>query len=302
EPTSCKLSDKARYDVMDYECWINGDYSSYMNTYSSNPRYQQQEFLKIGFYGLIVPLLVLQALCLIAPRVHWHYKQEQTIPKTLKKLHTKEISDDWINQRTQLINYIKHVDKSYHQLFATKYMFCELITIILIIIIMLLMSLVINDFWYEYRSAATSLFMLDFSRLYLTSSRIFPKQADCHFYTYEVNIYTKHRNGVCVFPQNVFNDKIFAILYIWYIFILTWSILNFIILIAKLSFKCLRLKEIRRMLGRPATIWECKYLSENGDYGLWFTLRIFRRNMHLVHFQDLCTELLNEVASIPNTL
>lgn len=209
-------------------------------------------------------------------------------------LATKELSDDWINQRIHLIAYMKNIDKSYHQLFAIKYLFCEFITIIINILVMAIMNLVIDDFWDEYQSAATSFLKLDFSHFYEASSRLFPKQARCNFYTYDVNRYTKHSNSVCNFPQNSFNDKIFAFLYIWYIFIVTWAILHLFVMIALYSFKCLRLRQIRLMIGRPATDYECKYLSGNGDFGLWFTLRIFRRNMHLVHFQDLCTGLLSE--------
>ena len=157
---------------------------------------------------------------------------------------------------------------------------------------MLLMNLAIDDFWNVYESAARSFLLANFSRFHEASSRLFPKEASCHFFTYEVNVYTQHSNSVCTFPNNGFYAKIFAFLYIWYIFILTWAVLHLIIMIVMYSFKSLRLSQIRRMLGRPATTCECNYLSEDGDIGLWFTLRIFRRNMHLAHFQDLCTGLL----------
>lgn len=287
---------------MDYECWIGGEFDRHFHpVYNyTDPTYQGERYLINKFYVWIVPLLLLHALCFIVPRIHWHFKQEQVIPKCLKKLPTKELSDDWINQRTQLIAYIKNIGKSHHRLFAIKYLFCEFITIIINILVMAFMNLVIDDFWDEYRSAAYSLLTLDFHRFYKDSSRLFPKQASCHFYTYDLNRYTRHGNSVCYFPQNSLNDKIFAILYIWYIFIITWAILHLFVMIALYSIKCLQFKQIRRMIGRPVTACECQYLSGNGDFGIWFTLRIFRRNMHLAHFQDLCTGLLSETVCPTN--
>ena len=76
---------------MDYQCWIKGEFDRSIGyygyrRYESDSGYQGEKFLNIGFYGWIVPLLLFQALCFIVPRIHWHYKQEQTIPKSLKKL------------------------------------------------------------------------------------------------------------------------------------------------------------------------------------------------------------------------
>ena len=205
---------------------------------------------------------------------------------------TPEFTDEWITQRQKLISYFKLTHKSYHQSFAIKYLFCELFTIILNGLVMLLMNLVIYDFWNEYKKAAFSFFWLDFPQFYKESSRLFPKEANCDFYSFEVSKLVEHKNSVCTFHQNGFYAKVFAFLYIWYIFILTWAVLNFIILAAMYIFKCLRISHIRRMLERPSTNCECEHLTQNGDFGLWFTLRIFRRNMHLAHFQDLCTALL----------
>lgn len=158
---------------------------------------------------------------------------------------------------------------------------------------MILLHFMVEDFFNVYQSAASSFIMFDFPRFYHESSVLFPKAETCSYRHFKgFNLITL--DATCTYPQNSLNDKIFAILYIWYIFILTWSVLHFIILFVLYNSKPLRLRQIRSMIGRPATTCECKYLSENGDYGLWFTLRFIRRNLHLAHFQDLCTGLLSE--------
>jgi hypothetical protein len=156
-----------------------------------------------------------------------------------------------------------------------------------------------HDFWMVYQSAAKSFLFLNFPKFNRDASRLFPKQLTCSYIDYNAGVFNLNKNAVCTFPQNYVNDKIFAVIYIWSIFILTWTVLHFIILFVEYSFKEIRLCQIRRMFGRAASKSECKSISGNGHLGLWFTLRIFRRNMHLIHYQDLCTALITETASHP---
>lgn len=156
------------------------------------------------------------------------------------------------------------------------------------------MNTIISDFWNMYPSAATSFLFLNFPKFNRDTSRLFPKQATCSYFDYGASIYEWRKKAVCTFPQNFLNDKIFAIMYIWYIFILTWSVLHLIVLFVEFSVKKIRLLQIRHMFGSQLTMSECKDISGNGNLGLWFALCICRRNMRLIHYQDLCKGLLTE--------
>jgi hypothetical protein len=255
----------------------------------------------VGRFNFLILLLLYHAWIFIIPAAIWSERKEKKIPKTFKKLSTSGFTEDWTNQRNQLIEYITSNPKSRHQSLAKTYIACEFLTVILIIINMLYTCLFIDDFWNEYRQAASSFLFLDFSQFYRESSVLFPRQVTCSYSVYNFEPFKiMTEEVVCSFPQNDVTAIIFAFLYIWYIFILTWAVLHLIIMIAMYSFKCLRLSQIRRMLGRPATTCECKHLSDNGNIGLWFTLRIFRRNMLLAQFQDLCTGLLAAANSSSN--
>ncbi|KAL7048163.1 hypothetical protein ACKWTF_003249 [Chironomus riparius] len=277
ESASCiKSSGKVWYDDIKYECWIKND----------------GKFVSFGIFRVVV-MLLFHASIFIIPGKIWYKQKKKTISKALKKLPTSSFNQDWITQRNQLIDFITNNPKAHHRLFAIKYISCELLTVFSIILNMLYTCLFIHDFWNEYQQAATSFLFLDYSQFYSESSRIFPRQVTCNYSSYSFEPFTVTKEEVaCTFPHNDLKAVIFAIIYIWYIFILTWAVLHLFLMIVLYICKCLRLRLIRRMLGRPATVCECKHLSENGDIGLWFLLRIFRRNMHLAHFQDLCTGLL----------
>jgi len=171
-------------------------------------------------------------------------------------------------------------------------MFCEFLTIIVILFNMLILNNVISDFFYAYQPAVTSLIVGNYTQYNRQAARLFPIQAKCSFHVFGPSGGIQMRDALCILPQNVVNDKIFVIIYIWFFVILLCAILHFIYLIAFYTIKKLRIFQVGRMLEREVTIRQCKQISQDGDLGLWFTLRLFRYNLSPICFQNLCNELV----------
>lgn len=157
---------------------------------------------------------------------------------------------------------------------------------------MLILNNVIRDFFYTYQPAVTSLIVGNYTQFSRQAARLFPIQAKCNFLVYGPSGTIQRSDALCIVPQNVVNDKIFVIIYIWFFVILLCAILHFIYLIAFYTIKKLRIFQVGRMLEREVTIRQCKQISQDGDLGLWLTLRIFRNNLSPICFQNLCNELV----------
>jgi hypothetical protein len=149
------------------------------------------------------------------------------------------------------------------------------------------------DFWAGYAPAVSAFFTGDMSLFQYHSAYMFPTQGKCEFFIYGVGGSIQDRDALCLLPQNVIIEKIFVFIYVWYIVAIIFSVLSVIYLITMLAFSMLRVFDIGQMLERTVTIRECKELSTNADFGIWFTLKIFRRNMVPTQFQNLCKELHN---------
>lgn len=200
-------------------------------------------------------------------------------------------TDDWDKQRKQLVAYVKNLKAKYHRNYALKYLLCEFLSIIVVIVNMLLLNLVIKDFFHVYQPAVTSLLSGNYTQFNRQSARLFPIQAKCEFHTFGPSGTVQTSDSLCILPQNVINEKIFAFIYIWLIFILICAVLHFLYLVFVYLFSKLRIFQVGRMLEREVTYRKCKEISNNGELGLWFTLRLFRHNLSPLCFQSLCNDL-----------
>lgn len=293
---------------MQLKCWLDGTYldrkllnaeiGKEVVSYGVGPKntnYGDEEFVYFKYYQWIVPMLLLQTLALSIPRILWRTFEKGTMKKLLEEVSSPVFTENWVSQRKNLIAYVKTIKKKYHRSYAFKYMLCELLTIIVILFNMFTMQLVLKDFWNEYKTAVSAFFRGDFSAFGREAARMFPIQAKCLFDVIGDSGSIQRRDALCILPQNVFNEKVFAVLYVWYIFILCCAILNLVYLIVMCIFKILRIFNIGHMLERTVSIRECKEISGNGDVGLWFTLSIYRKNLVPTFFQDVCDQLRAEI-------
>lgn len=304
-PIHCFSSDTLWVPAMTLKCWIDGVFldekmidseigkeAVHYGVGSLRKHGEDQKLISFGFYQWIVPLLLFQTLCLFIPRALWQIYEKGTMEKLLDKTSFPVFSDNWETQRKQLVSYIKDVRVKYHREYALKYMFCEFLTIIVILLNMLILNNVISDFFYAYQPAVISLIVGNYTQYNRQAARLFPIQAKCNFRVFGPSGGVQLKDALCILPQNVVNDKIFVIIYVWFFIILMCSILHFIYLIGFYTIKKLRIFQVGRMLEREVTIRQCKEISKNGDLGLWFTLRLFRHNLSPICFQNLCNELV----------
>lgn len=200
-------------------------------------------------------------------------------------------TDEWDKQRKQLVAYVKDLKTKYHRHYALKYLFCEFLAIIVVVANMLVLNFVIKDFFQVYQPAVISLVTGNYTLFNRQSARLFPIQAKCEYNSFGPSGGIQKSDALCILPQNVINEKIFAFIYIWLIFILMCAVLHFLYLVIVYLFSKLRVFEVGRMLEREVTLRKCKEISNNGDLGLWFTLRLFRHNLSPLCFQSLCSDL-----------
>jgi hypothetical protein len=165
---------------------------------------------------------------------------------------------------------------------------------------MFMMKWVINNFWVEYQPAIGAFINGDLTRFRQESPILFPLQAKCNYTSYGSSGSMENHDVICYLPLNVVNEKIFVFLYFWYIFILFYATLNLLYFLTMLTFNSLRILDVGRMCERAITRRECKKISGNGDFGYWFTLHVFNKNLSPVFFQDLTKELNDRTEELPS--
>lgn len=172
--------------------------------------------------------------------------------------------DCWNNQRERLLRYL-HGPKRHHRHYAIKYYICELLSLCTLIFNMHMMSAVFNDFWIIYFPAIRCLLRHDFEGFAKESSILFPSQAKCDYFNFGSSGSIQRIDALCILPQNVVNEKIFAFLYFWLIMLLFFSFTHIVCVIVKVIYLCRKEK----------------------DYGFYLVQAIIKKNLSPVLVDDL---------------
>lgn len=90
----------------------------------------------------------------------------------------------------------------------------------------LMLNWIIPEFWIRYSQAILALLTGDSINWILHSEIIFPKVAKCTYEPYGPSGSTQIFDALCLLPLNMLNQKLFIIVWIWYIIQLIISILN----------------------------------------------------------------------------
>lgn len=123
------------------------------------------------------------------------------------------------------------------------------------------------------------------------SALTFPKQTKCSYFSYGPSGGTQLNDALCVMPLNLFNEKIFAILYIWYIVSITASVINLIYLCCLWMNKKWRIEIIRHRTMMTASRKEIRRATNNGCVGDYFILNQMAKNVNPLVFVELINEL-----------
>jgi len=152
------------------------------------------------------------------------------------------------------------------------------------------MDIVFNGFWHKYIHALAAIPVYDWNLWNLMTSRVFPKVAKCEMFVYGPSGTPNILDILCVLPLNILNEKIFAVLYVWFLFIAMLAAIN--ILYRLLLFFCseLRLQLLRTHLrGMPKA--HVREVLANAGYGDWFVLMCVSINVNTSLFRELIEQL-----------
>lgn len=129
------------------------------------------------------------------------------------------------------------------------------------------------------------------------SSRIFPTLAKCDFYNFGHSGSMQKRDGLCILPLNILNEKLFAFLWLWYMFLLIVTIFNVMYRLFLYSCKSYR-HYLLMARARTITSDRIKVVTKNGKIGEWFILYKISNNCNPIIFTDILEQLYLRNAAV----
>lgn len=159
------------------------------------------------------------------------------------------------------------------------------------IINMIMLNMVIPGFWSTYSQAVTGLVSGDTYQWNVQSDLAFPRITKCAFQATGPSGSLQEYDALCLMPLNVVNQKVFVIIWVWYILQLIVSIGNLIFWAIVYYSKNLRIEILRRRSMYTMSRKQIAKATDQGHLGSFFILNQIAKNTNSVTFVELLNEL-----------
>lgn len=196
------------------------------------------------------------------------------------------------------MRYLSGYNKYIHWNYSARYLFCTILNTILCLFNIWAMDVFFTNFWSNYFSAVTKIGTNEWQYWNAITSKVFPKVAKCDINYYGSSGTKQKFDTLCILPLNILNEKIFAFLYVWFIFLTLFSILNCAFYICTIFCERLRFHLLychARESGQHVILKVVKSL----EYGDWFILYKLSSNINQELFVGVLHDLYNQIKN-PN--
>jgi hypothetical protein len=114
--------------------------------------------------------------------------------------------------------------------------------------------------------------------------RVFPRMTKCLFHKYGYSGAIERHDALCFLPLNIVNEKIYVVLWFWFVFLFIVTSLCLIQRILLVLFPMFRFRKIKQIAPSTNKRHLSMFVSRVGN---WFILHNLASNMKPSHFRDL---------------
>lgn len=256
----------------------------------NSANYDKKKF--VSYYQWVYLTLIIQAILFYLPHYCWKSWEGGlmgaltggTVKSEEERHKKREIITLWIDRNFGRRN-----------LYTYKYLFCELLCFFNVFMQMFLMDSFLNYEFMKYGIRVLEVLTQEDSRRGDPMIYVFPRVTKCVFHEFGYSGDVMHRDVLCVLPQNVFNEKLFILVWFWFVLLLSifsgLIIYRIVILLSPSMRK--RLLMNRCHLGDPEDVCLIVKATNIGD---WFFLYMMGPNLDSMLF----AEVIGEMAVTPS--
>jgi len=121
--------------------------------------------------------------------------------------------------------------------------------------------------------------------------KVFPRMTKCLFHKYGYSGSIERHDALCFLPLNIVNEKIYVVLWFWYVFIFIVTSMCLFQRVALILCPCIRFYKLRQLA--PST--DKKQLEKlTSTVGNFFILHLLANNMRPYYFKDMIEVVVKE--------
>jgi len=281
------ISDK----VFENHCWIHGtkriesDEDQKIFNCKSRDLVSKKGNLPddVTFYQWVTFMLLINAAIFRIPYIIWKFC-EGGLMKSFYSDDTRWKKDD-VSMKELLVGKASFFKKLRGQMgwYYFTFVSCEILNVAMLVINCISTNMFLNDQFTKYGLEAAQFLskstekQRDGDNNPLCST--FPTVTRCDMDYKGTGTGPAKSTGVCILSQNIINQKIYIVLWFWFIIMMAIGTLQILFELSFLSFKPLRKWLITLQMGKFDTNHVRQYVDKNCTIGDWFLLYQIGKNM-----------------------
>jgi hypothetical protein len=227
DPIDCMV-DGVPGGIMDTYCWIHSTFSIpsrwkgkigvdhvYPGIAPEGDLGPEDERKYHKYYQWVCFVLFFEAVMFYIPRYLWKSSEGGKIRMLVQGLMEPIIDEDTKADQIALIVKYFRLHRGTHALYALRYFACEVLNFVNVI-----GQIFFIDMFLGYEFTTYGLDVINFSEMEPEDRAdpmhvVFPKMTKCTFHNYGPSGTVEKKDGLCVLPLNIINEKIFIVLWFW---------------------------------------------------------------------------------------
>jgi len=247
-----------------------------------------------NYYQWVCLLLAVQACVCYLPWAVWKSVEGGRVGKLLAKVSQDPLTETPVSDQVAVLGDFILTHSGWFNSSALKLLFCQVVSLMLTVGQMYAMDLVLAN---QYLSLGTNLLFLDMNKLYQDLTVVFPKVVQCSMTYYGAGGNIVNNSGMCTLPINIINEKIYLVLWMWFICLSCISILSLLYQsILLLSPSCRQV--VIQCLSRTTPQYLVRSVVRQSSYGDLVLLQLIANNTDSAQFTALL-QYLSDAPSLP---
>ena len=170
----------------------------------------------ISYYQWVPIVLFLQGVLFYVPHWIWKMFEDHRIRRLINGMVEPGLEEKKRRQRQELVVRYLVESKGSNEWYAYQYVFCEILNFVNVILNLALTDKLLGGDFFQFGTRLINYDPEDPTSVD-PSHYTFPKQTKCDFKLYGASGTVVKQDSLCILAINIFNEKLYAILWFWFV-------------------------------------------------------------------------------------
>lgn len=310
DPIDCHApASTLRVDMIDQYCWVSSTISlpkafdKRVGTevvYPGVDKYVTgDDSIRHQYYQWVCFVLFLQAILFYVPHYLWKTWECGRLKALMGNLDEPLVGDDIKKQRILSLQSYFANSLHHHAFYVWRHAFCELLNFVNVVAQMFFTNRFLGGTFLTYGTEVINFSEMDQMNRTDPMVKVFPRVTKCAFYTSGATGNIQLHDAICVIPINIINEKIYIVLWFWFIFL---AVVSGMALIYRLVTAFVPKVRYYLLVARAnsAPRHAVQTVATKVPFGDWFILYLLSKNVNSYVFKDVVDVVVRQIEAKSN--